>query len=68
MYAGGGGGGGSYISNQFSNTLAFAGAQDGDGFINIDAVPEPSTWAALITGFGALGAMALRRRRKIKPA
>ena len=36
--------------------------------VSLNFVPEPSTWAALITGFGVLGAVALRRRRKIKPA
>jgi hypothetical protein len=31
-------------------------------------VPEPSVWAMMLTGFAGLGAVALRRRRKIIPA
>ena len=31
------------------------------------AVPEPSTWAMTLTGFAALGAMLVRRKRKIDP-
>lgn len=31
------------------------------------AVPEPSTWAMMMLGFGGLGA-AMRRRRKVNPA
>lgn len=33
------------------------------GVGNAFAVPEPTTWALMITGFGAAGAM-LRRRRQ----
>jgi hypothetical protein len=32
-------------------------------YLNFTAVPEPSTWALLITGAGVLGLAALRRRR-----
>ena len=32
-------------------------------YLNFTAVPEPSTWALLITGAGFLGLAALRRRR-----
>lgn len=35
--------------------------------ITFDAVPEPSTWAMMILGFGAAGAM-MRRRRALRPA
>jgi hypothetical protein len=31
-------------------------------------VPEPSVWAMMLAGFAGLGAVALRRRRKIKLA
>jgi len=36
--------------------------QSGVGVGVVSAVPEPSTWAMIITGFGAMGA-AMRRRR-----
>ncbi|HEV7384299.1 MAG TPA: PEPxxWA-CTERM sorting domain-containing protein [Phenylobacterium sp.] len=35
--------------------------------LRITAVPEPSTWAMMLLGFGGLGA-ALRSRRKSRPA
>ena len=34
------------------------------GFVVEEAIPEPSTWALMILGFGAAGA-ALRRRRRV---
>ena len=37
-----------------------------EGLLNLPAVPEPTTWAMLITGFGLTGAV-LRRRRAIQP-
>ena len=45
------------------------GAYDGNGFVSITevsggAVPEPSAWALMGVGFGALGLMALRRKRR----
>ncbi len=46
------------------------GVQSGDGELDISlvsagsAVPEPSTWAMLLVGFGALGLAAFRRAKK----
>jgi hypothetical protein len=34
----------------------------------IGEVPEPSTWAMMLAGFAGLGAMVLRRKRKVTPA
>ncbi len=31
--------------------------------VSLTAVPEPSTWAMMLVGFGGLGYAALRRRR-----
>jgi uncharacterized protein (TIGR03118 family) len=48
------------------NTLFFTDGIDGekDGlFGSIAAVPEPSTWAMLLAGFGGLALLAARRRR-----
>lgn len=36
--------------------------------VGVAAVPEPSTWAMIILGFGGVGAMAYRRSRKNKVA
>ncbi|MBA4012220.1 MAG: hypothetical protein C0481_10180 [Phenylobacterium sp.] len=44
-----------YNSQGFQGTWDFAGSSA--------AVPEPSTWAMLITGFGLAG-VAIRRRRQ----
>ncbi|WP_235532780.1 PEPxxWA-CTERM sorting domain-containing protein [Sphingomonas sp. Leaf412] len=55
------------------STLTFAatGASDSLGGyvdnIGLSAVPEPSTWALMILGFGAMGG-AMRRRRTAEPA
>lgn len=37
-------------------------------YIAAAAVPEPSTWAMMITGFGAVAGMLRRGRRKLVPA
>lgn len=42
---------------------SLAAASGADLYIPTDAVPEPSTWAMLILGFGAAGSMLRRRRR-----
>ncbi|EAQ34017.1 hypothetical protein NB311A_10233 [Nitrobacter sp. Nb-311A] len=36
-----------------------------DGITSIAAVPEPSTWAMMILGFFAIGAMTYRQRKNI---
>ncbi len=50
---------------------ASGGTFNDAGFILIDeiggSVPEPSTWAMMLAGFSALGAMLIRRKRGVKP-
>lgn len=59
----------SFTADATSTTLTFtntAGAQNEGVFldgVSVVAVPEPSTWAMLIMGFGLLGG-AMRRRRQ----
>jgi PEP-CTERM motif len=67
----GGGGGGSYLASLFTDPVLTAGVNSGDGSISVDllkAVPEPSTWAMMLAGFGGLGWLAQARRRKTSPA
>lgn len=53
----------SYPGAAFTFTGTYTLGQDsGSGTFNIAAVPEPSTWAMMILGFGAVGAVARRRR------
>lgn len=47
--------------------VASQGANAGLSNISFNAVPEPATWALMITGFGATGLM-LRRRRTLATA
>jgi PEP-CTERM motif len=50
------------LSNYASTGL---GAASGSAFINESKViPEPSTWAMLILGFGGLGLLGLRRKHR----
>ncbi len=71
---GGGGGGGSFVSELLGTGFEMAGANSGNGYVSIDLatpavpVPEASTWAMMLAGFGGMGAMALRMRRKTKLA
>jgi hypothetical protein len=65
-----GGGGGGSLNTAFANMIGQDGVQSGDGELDISlvsagsAVPEPSTWAMLLVGFGALGLAAFRRAKK----
>ena len=58
----------SLVSDFTINTLATPATLDGSAFqysLVSNAVPEPATWAMLISGFGAAGAM-MRLRQKVK--
>lgn len=73
---GGGGGGGSFIAS--SGTLLATNYNQGTGWLRIEfistslppivvdppAVPEPSTWAMMIGGFGLVGGAMRRRVRR----
>ena len=65
----GGGGGGSYASG-FTGVTYATGANAGNGFVEVTPldipVPEPSTWAMMLGGFGFLGYVL--RRRILRPA
>ena len=68
----GGGGGGSIASGLLIGAASTSGTLNGAGYVLIDklsvSVPEPSTWAMMLSGFSALGAMLIRRKRGAKPA
>lgn len=59
-------GNGSHVLSVHGNVVAAVegAAASYGGDLNIGAVPEPATWALMIGGFGAAGAM-LRRRRTL---
>lgn len=59
------GNGGTFGSVDTFSLVGFsAGASVGSGESSITVVPEPTTWALLIAGFGGAGAMLRRRRAK----
>lgn len=58
---------GSVIADRFTAAGATVGGQGFSGYASPGAVPEPSTWAMLILGFGAVGA-AMRRRQSAAAA
>jgi hypothetical protein len=70
FYGGGGGGGGSF--DALDVPIREGGVHEGGGEVMITlleggplpAVPEPSTWVMIATGFAALGFAGLFRRRK----
>ncbi len=57
-----------------SGTLTFPGGrptvqQSFSGLLNVPAVPEPSTWLMMLTGFMAIGArVRAKRRASVRPA
>ncbi len=64
----GGGGGGSFLSVRALNGLLQTGVNAGNGSASITyfgaSVPEPGTWATLLSGFGLIGSLLRWRRRK----
>jgi PEP-CTERM motif len=64
---------GSNLGPDIDLTFAYSLVADGSGGFGFDfalggAVPEPSTWAMMLTGFAGLGWLARLRRRKVTPA
>jgi choice-of-anchor C domain-containing protein len=60
-----------FTATSNSTTLNFASANESPygpalDNVSVSAVPEPATWAMMIVGFGAAGAM-VRNRRKLVP-
>lgn len=56
---------GSPMTLAFTNTVGDSNAGVFLDGVSISAVPEPSTWAMFILGFGIVGAAARRRRRPV---
>jgi hypothetical protein len=52
----------------FTYTLIASAVGDGFGFTYETAIPEASTWAMMLIGFGGLGYAAVRRAGKGRPA
>jgi uncharacterized protein (TIGR03118 family) len=59
----GNGGNGGSVNNVFF-TAGMNGEKDGL-FGELSAVPEPATWAMMLTGFGLIGGMLRRRKRPL---
>jgi hypothetical protein len=59
-----------FTATSANSVLSFAGAGRSDSYggyvdnIRLTAVPEPATWAMMILGFGAMGAVLRKRRRQ----
>lgn len=51
-----------------SFTFASAGGFQNFDNVNVNAVPEPATWAMMLLGFGAMGASLRYRRRSVRVA
>ena len=63
----GGGGGGSYLSSLASNPILTGGVQSDYGSVTLKLVaviPEPATWAMMLTGFAGLGFVGYGRKRR----
>lgn len=52
---------GTHTINVMGNLIGPNGSYSGT--LNVQAVPEPATWAMMLLGFGAMG-LAIRRRRR----
>ena len=52
-------------SSESLPTLVTASGHDYSSAAAAGGVPEPATWAAMLVGFGGLGAMLRRRRRQV---
>lgn len=62
--------GGNVFDPAIYNPFEYSQWGSGEGFISIEfssLVPEPSTWAMMILGFGFCGALLRRRRKSASP-
>jgi PEP-CTERM motif len=61
----------SFIANDMSTSIGFGNISGVDGIdpilddVSVTTVPEPSSWAMLIAGFGLVGAVARRQRHAV---